>query len=136
MRSKRTIFLTVSVDRRQNEAADALSRLNSQRKPVPPNVFLDILTKPSVQSPTEQDIAESEPEPALVAAIHATPDWVVPYMYYMTWGTLPVDELLARQIIRRSKSFTIINGELHRRSPTNVFQRCVSPEEVRAIFNE
>src|SRR3954464_12192412 len=123
------------VDRRQNEAADALSRLGSQRKPVPPNVFLDILTKPYVQSPTEQDIAEPDPEPALVAAIHATPDWIVPYMDYMTRGTLPDDELMARQIIRRCKSFTIINGELHRRSPTDLFQRCVSPEEGRAILN-
>src|SRR3954471_6904063 len=70
------------VDRRQNEEADALSRLGSQRKPVPPNVILDILTKSSVQSPTEQDIAESDPRPALEAAIHATPDWAVPYMDY------------------------------------------------------
>src|SRR4051812_3322375 len=94
------------VDRRQNEAADALSRLGSQRKPVPPNVFLDILTKLSIQSPTEQDIAEPDPGAALIAAIHATPDWVVPYMDYMTRRTLPADELLARQIIRRIKSFT------------------------------
>ena len=28
------------IDRRKNEAADALSRLGSQRKPVPPNIFL------------------------------------------------------------------------------------------------
>ena len=34
------------VDRRKNEAADALSRLGSQRKPVPPNVFLDVLHNP------------------------------------------------------------------------------------------
>ena len=31
------------IDRRKNEAADALSRLGSQRKPVPPNVFLGVL---------------------------------------------------------------------------------------------
>ena len=31
-----------------NEAADALSRLGSQRKPVPPNVFLDILHNPLI----------------------------------------------------------------------------------------
>src|SRR3954465_4588001 len=49
------------VDRRQNEAADALSRLGSQRKPVPPNVFQDVLTKPFVQPPAEQDIGELDP---------------------------------------------------------------------------
>ena len=31
------------IDRHKNEAADALSQLGSQRKPVPPNTFLDIL---------------------------------------------------------------------------------------------
>ena len=36
------------IDWRKNEAADALSRLGSQRKPVPPNTFLDILHNPSV----------------------------------------------------------------------------------------
>ena len=41
------------VDRRKNEAADALSRLGSQRKPVPPNVFLDVLHNPSIKLPGE-----------------------------------------------------------------------------------
>jgi hypothetical protein len=30
----------------------------------------------------------------------------------------------------------IVNGELHRRSVTGVFQRCVSPDEGREILNE
>ena len=93
------------VDRRQNEAADAFSRLGSQRKTVPPNVFLDVLTKPSVQPPTEQDIAEPDPEPALVAAIRATPVWVVPYMDYMTQGILPSDELLAQKNHQKKQIF-------------------------------
>ena len=37
------------IDRRKNEVADALSRLGSQRKPVPPNVFLDVLHNPSIK---------------------------------------------------------------------------------------
>ena len=45
------------VDRRKNEAADALSRLGSQRKLVPPNVFLDVLHNPSVKIPGEADLA-------------------------------------------------------------------------------
>ncbi len=43
------------IDRRKNEAADALSRLGSQRKPVPPNTFLDVLYNPYVKLPTEED---------------------------------------------------------------------------------
>ena len=64
-----------------------------------------------------------------MAALHAILDWTVPYLAYMTRGELPEDETLARQITRRSKSMTIVNGELHHRSVTGAFQRCVSLEE-------
>ena len=35
----------------------------------------------------------------LVAALHAIPDWTVPYLDYLTRGELPADELMARQIV-------------------------------------
>ncbi|SPT17889.1 unnamed protein product [Triticum aestivum] len=124
------------VDRRKNEAADALSRLGSQRKPVPPNVFLDVLHNPSVKLPTEEDLAVPDPEAQLVAALHVIPDWTVPYFAYMNRGELPEDETLARQIIRRSKSMAIVNGDLHHCSVTRAFQRCVSPEEGREILRD
>ena len=72
------------IDCRKNEAVDALSRLGSQRKPMPPNVFLDILHNPSVKLPTEEDLVVPDPEAQLVAAVHAIPDWTVPYLAYMT----------------------------------------------------
>ena len=75
-------------------------------------------------------------EAQLVAALHVIPDWTVPYLAYMTRGELPEDEILARQITRRSKSMTITNGELHHRSVTGVFQRCVFPEEGQEILCE
>ena len=83
------------VDRRKNDAVDALSQLGSQLKPVPPNVFLDILHNPSIKLPTEEDLAIPDPETQLVAALHAIPDWTVPYLAYMTRGELPGDETLA-----------------------------------------
>ena len=54
----------------------------------------------------------------------------------MTRGELPEDETLARQITRRAKSMIVIDGELHHRSVTGVFQRCVSPEEGCEILRE
>ena len=86
----------MTVDRRKNEAADALSRLGSQRKPVPPNTFLDILHNSSVKLPTEEDLAVPDPESQLVAALHVIPDWTVPYLAYMNRGELPDDEVFAR----------------------------------------
>ena len=92
------------IDHLKNEAADALSRLGSQRKPVPPNTFLDVLHNPSVKLPTEEDLDVPDPEAQLVAALHVIPDWAVPFLAYMTWGELPADETLARQITRRSNN--------------------------------
>ena len=109
------------IDRRKNEAADALSRRGSQRKPVPPNTFLDILHNPSTRLPTEEDLVVPDPEAHLVAALHVIPDWTLPYLAYMTEEELPEDETLARQITQRSKSMTIANGELHHCSATGTF---------------
>ena len=120
----------------QNEAADALSRLGSQRKPVPPNTFLDVLHNPSVKLATEEDLAIPDPKSQLVAALHIIPDWMVPYLAYMNRGQLPADEVLARQIIRRSKSMVIHNGELHHCSVSGVFQHCISPKEGQEIIRE
>lgn len=124
------------VDRRKNEATYALSRLGSQHKPVPPNVFLDTLTKPSVKLPIEEDLATPDLEAQLVADLHAIPNWTVPYLTYMTRGELPKDETLARQITWWPKSMTIVNGELHQCSVTGVFQRCISLEEGHEILRE
>ena len=80
------------IDQRKNEAEDALSQLGSQRKPVPPNTFLDVLHNPSVKLPIEEDLAIPDPESQLVAALHIIPDWTVPYLAYMNQHELPEDE--------------------------------------------
>ena len=59
---------------------------------------------PSVKLPTEEDLVIPDPEAQLVVALHVIPDWAIPYLAYMTWGELPEDETLARQITRKSKS--------------------------------
>ena len=50
------------------------------------------------KQPTEEDLAVPDLEAQFVAALHAIPDWTVPYLAYMTQGELPEDETLARQI--------------------------------------
>ena len=89
-----------------------------------------MLHNPSVKLPGEADLAIPDLEAQLVAALHVIPDWTVPYLAYMNRGELPEDEILARQIVRRIKSMTIVNGELHHCSVSGAFQRCVSPEEA------
>ena len=71
-----------------------------------------------------------------VLGTRPVPAWAQPIMTFMLDGSLPSDEVSARKIQRRSKSFTIINRELYKRSVTTVLQRCVEPEEGQEILRD
>lgn len=64
------------------------------------------------------------------------PAWAQPIMSYLKDGNLPEEEVSARRIQRRAKAYIIINGELYKRSVTNVLQRCVEPEEGQKILQD
>ena len=87
--------------------------------------------------PSEEELAFPDPtNEELVAALRAIPTWTEPYLTYLTRGDLPGEEVLNRRIVRRAKSYTVINGELYERSTTGIFLRCVSPEEGQQILKE
>ena len=76
-----------------------------------PSVQEDPFTEESPQPKSATDPTEVE-VPAVVDLIMEvlviTPDWTVPYI------ALPEDEEEARQIVRQSKAFTMIRGQLFR----------------------
>ena len=51
-----------------------------------------------------------------------TPVWTMPYIAYLLRQEIPEDEVEVRQIIHRSKAFTVIGGQLYRESVTGVAQ--------------
>ncbi|XP_051225799.1 uncharacterized protein [Lolium perenne] len=122
------------IRRDDNTGADMLSKLGSGRKPIPPRIFLEHLRIPSVKgaNPENPDVAVSPAKEVMVI----TPAWTKPYLEYLIDQKLSKDEVLARQIIRRAKSYTIIDGQLYKRSTTGIFQKCVSNEEGIAILRE
>src|SRR4051812_40209581 len=114
-----TGFSVEWIDRRKNEEADALSRIRSSKQAPPPGVFLDVISKPSIPPPKEVDLGVPlDPEQTLVAVAEPEDDWTTPFLAYLEHGMLPIDKTTARMILRRSKSFTIINDELYKRSAT------------------
>ena len=117
-----------------NTAADTLSKLGSGRKSIPPKIFLEHLRIPSVKGANLEnpDMAVSPAKEVTVITLA----WTKPYLDYLTDQKLPENEVLARQIIRRAKSYTIIDGQLYRRSTTRIFQKCVSNEDGIAILRE
>jgi hypothetical protein len=89
-------------------AADTLSKLGSSRKAVPPGVFLEHLHVPSVKmvDPENPELASSP----VMAVLPSNPPWAEPYLEYLTNKKLLEDEVQQRQIERRAKAYTIIDG--------------------------
>jgi hypothetical protein len=131
------------IGRESNEEADNLANIGSRCLPIPSGVFFEeifersikikpiidpaLATRPEVWSANTPVAAETTDLPkdvAVVMLVEAT--WTRPYLDYLTWGELPEDPIHRRQVMRRSKAFTIINGELYKRSTSGVLQRCIA----------
>ena len=137
------------IPRLKNQAADDLAKIGSKREAVPSNVFLEHIHTPSVQedpftkeapqpkSATDQSEVEVPAVVDLVMEVLViTPVWTEPYIAYILRKELPEDEEEARQIVRRSKAFTVRKGQLYRESATGVGQKCITPEEGQMILND
>ena len=71
-----------------------------------------------------------------VFVVREAPTWVKPIKKFLVNSCVPVNEAESRRIQRRSKAYTIINGEVFKRSVTGVLQRCVGPEEGKEMLQE
>ena len=143
------------VARDNNQAADVLARIGAKRDAVPPNIFLEWLFKPSVlweeesghnksevatPTDTEQfDIngnSATEITPSAHDIMAVIAPWTEPFLAYLLRQELPKDQNEARCIVRRSKAYKVHEGELYKKSTTEVLQRCISEEEGRNLLAE
>jgi hypothetical protein len=115
-------------------AADTLSKLGSSRETVPPGVFLEHLHIPSVKmvDPENLELASSP----VMAVLPSNPPWDKPYLEYLTTKKLPKDEVQKRQIEHRAKAYTIIDGQLYKRTTLGVFMKCISQVDGIEILRE
>ena len=105
------------ISRDDNDAADALTRIGSKQEVVPPDVFLHHLHKPSIKGGDEDYPLSVES----AAIFLVTPDWTTPYLNFLLKKELPEDdEVLSRQIERRAKAYTVIDGQLYKRSASDI----------------
>jgi hypothetical protein len=127
------------IGRESNEEADNLANIGSKCLPIPPGVFFEeifehsVKIKPVIDPALATRLGANHPGPtpaagtedlsketATVMLVEAV--WTKPYLAYLIRGELPEDAIHHRQIMRRSKAFMIINGELYKRSTTGVLQ--------------
>jgi ribonuclease HI len=139
------------ISRASNKEADNLANIGFQCLPVPPGVFWEEIIERlikggktlSSREPNQHTTAgsgasksgtESTAEPEEVMMIEET--WMQPYLAYMMNKTLPEDMIEARRIIRQSKAFVVLQGELYKKSITGVLQRCITPKEGQVILKD
>jgi hypothetical protein len=134
------------IGRESNEEADNLANIGSKCLLIPPRVFFEeifersIKIKPAIDPVLATRFGANHPGPALAAGtddpsketaivmlVEAV--WMKPYLAYLIRGELPEDTIHHRRILRCSKAFMIIKGELYKRSTTGVLQRCIAPED-------
>lgn len=137
----------------RNQAADVLTRIGAKHDPVPPNIFLERLLKPSMvwqgessnTSPDPNTTPASEhndiiggsatkitPSAHLIMVVIAP--WTEPFFAYLNRKELPEDQNEARRIVRRSKAYKVHEGELYKKRAIRVLQRCISEEEGRQLL--
>src|SRR3954468_24583113 len=90
--------------------------------------FLEHLRTPSVKGSNIDNLDRVDSFVHMVAKV--PPAWTKPFMEYLDHGTLPDDEVERRQIVRPAKGYTIMNGQLYKRSTTVVYLKCVSHKKV------
>src|ERR1041385_3766939 len=138
------------IPRAQNQAADDLAKLGSARGQIPPGIYLEHLHSPTFKEDPflqadpdmlpDKNIPNKEDIPAVVDMVFdveiVPPEWTLPILAYLQKQELPDDEIEAKQIVHKSKSYFVINGELYRNSITHVPQRCISGEEGSAFYKK
>ncbi len=143
------------VARQNNQAAEVLARISAKRDPVPPNIFLERLFKPSVVWEGESGNTSMDPntspdsEPSdiiggstteITSSAHeimaVIASWIEPFLAYLNRQELPEDQNEACCIVQHSKAYKVHEGELYKKSATGVLQRCISEEEGWQLLAE
>jgi hypothetical protein len=138
------------ISRASNEEADALANIGSTCSPIPDGVFYEVITQRSIrvktlvppeisatdQGATLQEAAENITDGSKQKVILLQPLWTETFLAYLMEQRLPDDPTEARCIVQRSKAFTIVDGDLYKRSISGIFQRCIAIDDGKALLRE
>jgi hypothetical protein len=106
--------------------ANHLAWIVSSRAPIPSNVIIKKLTKPSVKAvePLREadlmiiDGAEQQPEI----------DWMSPIKVYLDNQSISDDNAEIKRIAHKSRLYHLIDGVLYRQGTNGMMMRCISKE--------
>ena len=120
--------------RDSNIAADVLAKLGSDRAKVPPGVFIEELSAPSIKQPGE--ITHELPAKGTQILVINT-SWTQAFIDHIKENKLPADKEEATRVVHRSKNYVLVGDKLYRRAAlSGVLLKCVSFEEGKEILDE
>jgi ribonuclease HI len=121
----------------RNQAADALSKLGSSRAQIPQGVFVQDIHAPSVGT----DLVKNQPSVAMLID-DTTPttnshDWRVPFIKYISDGSGFQDKTENERLIRRSKNYILVDGNLMRKNASSkVLLKCISQDDGVKLLDD
>ncbi|GKV09092.1 hypothetical protein SLEP1_g20639 [Rubroshorea leprosula] len=105
------------IKRIENSKADALAKLASSRViESRKEIYVEELSSPSISEEEILKIEEEEEE-----------TWMNPIKRYLSNGDLPKDKKEAKKVKRKATWYTILGDHLYRRSYTQPWLRCLTP---------
>ncbi len=112
------------IGRASNEEVDTLENIGSTCSAIPVKVKT---STPPIQSVTDSGAALLEAEGKITTGpsqqvLLLEPMWTKPFLAYLLRQELPDDLAEARRIVRRLKAYTVVAGELYKRSISGIFQ--------------
>jgi ribonuclease HI len=124
------------VVRDNNVAADVLSKLGSTRAKVPVGVFVHEIHAPSIPEPAPTTTDPVPPQPGQ-EVIMIDVDWRQPLIDYIREQKVPSDKNIAEQLIRRAKTYVLVEDKLYRLVATfGVLMKCIPQDEGKDILEE
>jgi ribonuclease HI len=124
------------VVRDNNVAADVLSKLGSTRAQIPAGVFVHELHAPSIPKSAPPTTVPAHPL-AGQEVMMIDVEWRQAFIDYLSEQKVPSDKNLAKQLIRRAKSYVLVGDKLYKQGASSgVLMKCVPRQEGKDILEE
>jgi hypothetical protein len=118
------------VERDRNTAADVLSKLGSSRTQVPPGVFVQEISHPSIS------LDRAEECNTLSQLESDSDEWRGPIIKYIKNKEEPDDKNAAERIARQLAHYTLIGETLYRRGASGVLMKCILSATGKQLLDE
>ena len=109
----------------RNERADALAYVAASL-PLTETIFLPIYYQPtsSIRSPQINQVDENPPS------------WMDPFSLYLSTGQLPSKRNKTHKIQVQTARFSLVDGQLFKRSVGGPYLKCLTPEQSQYVLAE